>query len=901
MGRQMTTGAALTEAAAMLAAALLPVFVNPYSTRSFEPDKVALVQVLVLLAGLGWVLDRFSSREPPVRKPSPGSGRLFLWLALAWLLVLTVATVLSVAPRTSFWGSYERGQGLLSAVAYVGLALTVAPRLRRSEVRARLLTAVELGSLVVALDAVVRGLGWIPVRGTLLPSTATESGERIGGTLGNPNFLAGYLILVLPLTAARLGQSAEQQANRWVAFRHIGLLSVQLGALWFTGSRSGWLGLLAGTGAGMLALLTASDRRRLATGFLLLSGLAVALLVGTAVRRPLGAPETPGLARLLALSPATTTGAQRQQLWAGTVALLRARPLRALIGYGPETLDQVYGPYYPPALAEFEPDGQVRFPDRAHNLLLDVIVFAGAPGLVALLTLWGSGFALAAQALGLSATRSLVGGGLGLAFGAAAGWLFQRSGALMGLGAVLGGVGGLLIGLTLAQREEVQWTTRSERRWLGAALFAMLVAHSIETAFGFPTASSTLLFWLGLAMLAGLGEIEADDSVVEASMPMLLLGSLVATLAFASLPLTRLRETLLWVAVWLVGLLFLAPPRSRLLWGLPLTLLPLLLVLTMTALPPMWAVISYFCSIAVLVRATAFLSISRGMCRQRAPWAAGLLVVAGLAWLLVLRPLIVDVLHRQGVQLAAEGQVEAGMALVERTVRLLPDRQAYRLRLSKLYQTVAVRSGNASIRDDWMARGVYLLSSLFPRYQGDWLRAWADMTEDTVVRQVRLREALLAYEAALARAPGDVQAKVGMGQVLDRLADFAAAEQVYSGVEAVAPRYFPLYVAWTHHHLALGQVDAALAVAEQGVTRVPWAGPAYQALAEARLRRGDLLAASQAAVEGLARSPEDYRGWWLLSRIRQAMGDSLGADAAAQQARELRPPWSEPPSGWRFE
>jgi O-antigen ligase len=220
----------------------------------------------------------------------------------------------------------------------------------------------------------------------------------------------------------------------------------------------------------------------------------------------------PGLTRLLTLSPKTTTGVQRQQLWAGTVTLLSAHPLRTLIGYGPETLAQVYGPYYPPGLAEFEPDGQVRFPDRAHNLVLDIIAFTGMPGLVALLALWGGGFAMVFRTLGLSARRPLASRGVGLTAGATIGWAIQPTGALVGLGATLGGVGALLIGLVLVRRSEARLITTNEKRWLGAAVCAMLVAHGVETAFGFPTTSSALLFWLGLALATGLSAPETEDT-----------------------------------------------------------------------------------------------------------------------------------------------------------------------------------------------------------------------------------------------------------------------------------------------------------------------------------------------------------------------------------------------------
>ncbi len=80
------------------------------------------------------------------------------------------------------------------------------------------------------------------------------------------------------------------------------------------------------------------------------------------------------------------TGRVRVLIWAGdehaggAMELITADPVRALIGWGPESMFVAYNPFYPPSLAQIESRGAS--PDRSHQAILDELVTKGLLGLM---------------------------------------------------------------------------------------------------------------------------------------------------------------------------------------------------------------------------------------------------------------------------------------------------------------------------------------------------------------------------------------------------------------------------------------------------------------------------------------------------------------------------------------
>ncbi len=525
----------LIEAGWLAILLLVPLFFQTTTARVFEPDKMLLVRSLALLMGTAWLVRWLDGRLVGGARAAHKTREARLWQtparALLGPVALTivaaiVATGASIAPRMSWLGSYQRGQGVLSLLAALILFALLLTQLRRRDQVDRLVTALLLGSVPAALFAITQWLGVQPGVWTGL------FGGRVFGTLGNPIFLGGYLLLVIPLTLARLTRPATPAARGLYGVA----LATQSIALVLTLSRGPWLGLAAGLVFLALALAAAQGRRSLALGLVGVT-VVLALVVGAlnlpAVRDSLvNAPAPLRRVSQLADFGAGSTGAVRLSLWDAAARVMGIEPLRLPIGYGPET-NWITLTANASSQLRYEESPDVT-PDRSHNEAFDRLIETGLLGLAAYLWLCAAGFYVVLRRLGIGGQRSpwrryalltavttLVGGGLP--------WLTGQV-AYIGIGLSLGLVAGLGLFLLIeALAGRAQPLADSEGRWLLAALLAALVGHFVEISVGPDNAVGRTLFWalLGVAgalaarpWLVGVETVAEERAVPRPTAPM---------------------------------------------------------------------------------------------------------------------------------------------------------------------------------------------------------------------------------------------------------------------------------------------------------------------------------------------------------------------------------------------
>ena len=247
----------LMEASWLAAAAVIPLFFNFSSARTFEPDKIYVLEFLAILAGTAWAAKRLNTGKrrdhaeampPPPQGYSPTAAVLFL------VLIYTVSSVFSIVPLQSWWGSYQRAQGTIAFYGYVVLFLVVLSELRSPAQLRRIQFSFIIGSLPVASYAILQyiGLDFVRWYDPVL--------RRPSASMGNPIFLGAYLVMVIPLTVSRLVDAAGML--RTDSRRKPGVilgcccglvLVLQMFALLSTRSRGPVLGLAA---AGYLCFFT---------------------------------------------------------------------------------------------------------------------------------------------------------------------------------------------------------------------------------------------------------------------------------------------------------------------------------------------------------------------------------------------------------------------------------------------------------------------------------------------------------------------------------------------------------------------------------------------------------------------------------------------------------------------
>ncbi|MCX7707110.1 MAG: O-antigen ligase family protein, partial [Anaerolineae bacterium] len=552
---------AIIEAGWLAALVVAPLFFNTHSNRVFEPDKIHLVRSIALVMAVAWgiqLLDSGLRRKPGA--PSLWARLRATPLALpALILVLSyvLSTALSVVPRISFFGSYVRMQGTLTFLSYVAIFAMVLTHLRRREQIQRLLHAVVLTSLPIAIYGIIQHAGLDP-----LP-WGGDVQERVAANMGNAIFVAAYLIMAFFLTLERLLDSLvtlldAERGTLGDAFRagsYLFILAVQAIAIVYTQSRGPWLGWGAGLYVfGMLGLLLlarwAAGRERLpavlhwlsrhvTAAWLGLIGVALVAIALVVTLNISGGPlqklcERRYVNRVCTLFSTTEgTNAVRVLIWQGVVDMM-LKPhapieqpdgtpdplnvIRPLIGYGPESMWVAYNRFYPPELAHYE--ARNASPDRSHNETFDALVRGGLIQFGIQLVLFSSVFYHALRWLGLvqGPTRRrlylamLAGGG---AIGVIAPVLADGSLRLAGIGLPAGLIAGMIVYVTLdllLSRSQEQPTepaishaTGGRRQLLILALLSAVVAHFVEVHFGIAIVSTMTYLWSLMAVLVVVG------------------------------------------------------------------------------------------------------------------------------------------------------------------------------------------------------------------------------------------------------------------------------------------------------------------------------------------------------------------------------------------------------------
>jgi tetratricopeptide (TPR) repeat protein len=328
---------ALLEAVWLTALIAAPLFFNVYSQRVFEPDKIALVRSLAWFALIVWIVKQAdglrlgraapegfalrgsspkgtSSEAGPLLALPAGKTALPLWRRPLALLVLALAgayllsTALSVAPRQSLWGSYQRLQGTLSMLSYMVLFLVVLDTLRTRGQWRRLQYTVILVSVPIALYGILQHYRLDP-----LP-WGGDTTQRVASNMGNAIFVAAYLIMAVPLTLERLINATQRMlldkdgstTDALTAGTLLFVLVIQLVAIVFTQSRGPWLGLAAGLYVFLLLALTSLRQRAAQQGRLTLVEIGKGVGIGVATLALVGlglaaVRVLPGLLGILAL------------------------------------------------------------------------------------------------------------------------------------------------------------------------------------------------------------------------------------------------------------------------------------------------------------------------------------------------------------------------------------------------------------------------------------------------------------------------------------------------------------------------------------------------------------------------------------------------------------------------
>jgi tetratricopeptide (TPR) repeat protein len=179
----------------------VPLAVLDGATGPYDDPKVWALPILVAATAVAWIA---GARDGPLfsAPPTDRAGRVLWALALAWMAWLVVTTATSIGPALSALGNFGRGMGLVTTASAGLLFFLVQSQCATRQRLEALVDAALLGSAPVCLLGLGQAVGWDPFPGSWDPAVAELS---VRSTFGQHILLGSYLVLVIPLAAARLG------------------------------------------------------------------------------------------------------------------------------------------------------------------------------------------------------------------------------------------------------------------------------------------------------------------------------------------------------------------------------------------------------------------------------------------------------------------------------------------------------------------------------------------------------------------------------------------------------------------------------------------------------------------------------------------------------------------------
>lgn len=307
-----------------------------------------------------------------------------------FILGLGMSLFFSINRTQSFFGSYDRQSGFLSYLFYffgfiliVFNVLTIKNSFSREESKDRLaqkvnrmVVAMALSGLVVAIYGILQILG---IDFLSWPEDPLLT-KRTFSTFGQPNFLASWLLLVIPLSAYLFYKNKKTLLR----FFYFLVFFAQLACLFFTSSRGGLLAF------GFVCLLFIVyliffTKLKKTYKIFICSSFSVVLISGFVAVNIL----SPGrFSSLLDIKSGSL--AARINFYSAAYDAIIKKPI---FGYGLDNGGEVFISYYQPDWGIY---GDVSATtDRAHNIFLDIVLASGLFGLTFFIILYYYFFRLA--------------------------------------------------------------------------------------------------------------------------------------------------------------------------------------------------------------------------------------------------------------------------------------------------------------------------------------------------------------------------------------------------------------------------------------------------------------------------------------------------------------------------
>lgn len=380
---------------------LVPLFFSYFFTTQniFELNKLVLFKTLL------WSLFLFSGFKfifycSPIYLFKNNKAHIFFIfkkyfiIPLIFIAGLGISLLFSTNLTQSFFGSYERQQGFLSYLFYVIwfllLVINISSKnreLNKKKILRIIVTATASGFLVAFYGVLqilnIDFLTW---------SESIALSHRVTSSLGQPNFLASFLLLVIPLSLYLFLKSQKFL----VKFFYSLIFITQVLCLFFTASRGGLLALILVIFGLIIFLLFKLKLSKLKRSLIVAGFLLTIIFAAWGLEHFL-----PGRVSS-AVNLKYGSSAVRVIFYKVAVSAIAQKPF---FGYGLENSSEIFIKYYEPDWGVYGDVGATS--DRAHNLILDILLNGGIFLLIIFSVLYGQIIILIKKNIKLAGFNSL--------------------------------------------------------------------------------------------------------------------------------------------------------------------------------------------------------------------------------------------------------------------------------------------------------------------------------------------------------------------------------------------------------------------------------------------------------------------------------------------------------------
>ncbi len=365
----------------------IPLVFYPKTSEVFELNKMIAVYIFtVLIVGI-WVIKMIANKKIIFRRT------ILDVPILVFLGSQLISTIFSIDSRTSFFGYYSRfNGGLLSLICYCLLYWAFVSNMNQKKTIYSMLYLISSG-VIVAIYGILEHFGHsfscVFVTGKFdVDCWVQDVRTRVFATLGQPNWMAAYLVALLPISFSqflRAGlQSPLVSKKNLKKIIWLTVVIIFFLATLFTKSRSGLFALGIADLIFWTGILFVNFKKKIFKQLLIIFGVIHFLFLAAILT--FGTPITPSVGDFIQKKQVqqvtdtsgggTESGVIRAIVWKGAIDIAKHYPF---FGTGVETFAYSYWQFRP--IAHNNTSEWDFLYNKAHNEYLNYLANTGVIGL----------------------------------------------------------------------------------------------------------------------------------------------------------------------------------------------------------------------------------------------------------------------------------------------------------------------------------------------------------------------------------------------------------------------------------------------------------------------------------------------------------------------------------------